>query len=89
MALGVPRMQVLAMVLRQGLTLTALDCCIGIAMSFAVSGFARSILYGIRPKDPLTFAVAPLILLAVALTACFIPAHRAAALDPMISLRYE
>ena len=89
MALGARRSQVLGMVLRQGLGLTGLGCAIGFAMALAVSRVSGSLLYGISPSDAVTFLVAPILLIAVALVACLIPARRAAGLDPTTTLRYE
>jgi ABC-type antimicrobial peptide transport system permease subunit len=89
MALGARRGQVLAMVLRHGLLLTLMGCCMGTAAAFAVSHVARSLLYGITPGDPVTFVLAPLFLVAVSLLACLVPARRAASLDPAGTLRWE
>ena len=89
MALGARRTQVLAMVLRQGLTLTAVGRSIGIVLALLVSRVAESVLYGISPSDPLTFLLTPLFLGLVTLAACIIPARRAAALDPMATVRHE
>ncbi len=89
MALGAARGQVLGMVLRQGLGLAAAGCGIGLAMALAVSRVAASLLYGISASDWVTFVFTPLVLIAVALVACLIPARRAAGLSPTRSLRYE
>jgi len=77
------------MVLRHGLVLTAIGLAIGLALSFAVSGLMRSLLPGIAPRDPLTFAGVPLILMAIAATAALIPARRAGAVDPVVALRNQ
>ena len=89
MALGAQRSQVVSMVLREGLVLTAVGCCIGIGAALAVGQLARTALYGISPRDPLAFVLAPLILTAIEFAACLIPARRAAALDPVRAVRYE
>jgi putative ABC transport system permease protein len=89
MALGAERRDVLGMVLRQGLKLTLIGLIIGIAGALVLSRFLANLLYGVTPTDPLTFMAVSLILLAVALLACYIPARRAARVDPMVALRYE
>jgi len=89
MALGAARSQVLGMVLRQGLRLAGMGCAIGLAMALAVSRVAASLLYGISAFDWVTFLLTPLLLIAVALVACLIPARRAAGLNPIATLRYQ
>lgn len=88
-ALGARRGQILRMIVRQGLTLTVIGCGIGIAAALAASRVAAGLLYGISPQDTLTFVLTPLFLAAVAVSACLIPARRAAALDPVRTLHYE
>jgi predicted permease len=89
MALGARSKQVLRPVLTQGLALTWTGAAIGIAIALAVTRYLGSLLYGVRPGDPLTFLIVAICLVAVAFLACYIPARRAVRVDPMIALRYE
>jgi putative ABC transport system permease protein len=89
MALGAEPRNVLRLVLRQGLTLALVGLAIGLAASFVLTRALSSELFGISATDPLTFTAVAILLLAVALLACYIPAHRAMRVDPMVALRYE
>jgi putative ABC transport system permease protein len=88
-ALGATRANVLRMVLRQGLATAVIGVAIGIAGALGLTRTLQSFLFGLSPTDPLTFAVVALLLILVALLACYIPARRASKVDPMTALRYE
>jgi putative ABC transport system permease protein len=88
-ALGAVYRDVLGLVLRQGLVLAGVGIVAGLAGAFGVTRLISTLLYGVTPTDAITFATAPAILLLVALLACWIPAHRAARIDPMVALRPE
>ena len=88
-ALGADRMSVVKMVLRQGLRLAIAGVAVGFVGALIVSHLMTGLLYGVRPTDPLTFAGVALLLIGVALLACYIPARRAIRFDPLVALRYE
>jgi ABC-type antimicrobial peptide transport system permease subunit len=89
MALGAPRLQVLWMVLRDSLVLVALGLVIGLPLAWFGSKLMASMLYNLSAHDPMSLIVAGLGVLAVSLAAAYLPARRAARLDPMTALRTE
>ena len=89
MALGASQDDVLKLVVGQGVRLTLLGAAIGLLISLAATRVIAGMLYGVKPTDPVTFVSVSLLLTAVALLACYIPARRATKVDPMVALRYE
>ncbi|MGE3275015.1 MAG: ABC transporter permease [Vicinamibacterales bacterium] len=89
MALGAEQGSVLQMVLRQGLGLTLAGLATGIVLAFALNRLLASLLFGVAPSDPGTFAAVAATITVVALVACFLPARRATRVDPMMVLREE
>jgi predicted permease len=89
MALGADRANVLGMVLRQGLSTTALGVGTGLLAAWVLGRFLASMLYGVRETDPVTLMAVAILLGGVALLASYVPARRATRVDPMIALRYE
>jgi predicted permease len=89
MALGAPRGRILAMVVRQGLELTAAGVVLGLIGALALTRVMSTLLFGISATDAITFGLVPILLIAVALVACLIPARRATAVDPQVALRVD
>jgi ABC-type antimicrobial peptide transport system permease subunit len=89
MALGASHGSVLWLVLKQGVKMAAIGAAIGLLGAFAAQKFTRGLLFGISPVDPLTFAGAPIFLLAVAAIACAIPGARVLQIDPAQALRQD
>ena len=89
MALGARRADVLKLVFGHGFAVTSIGLAVGLAAAFGLTRFLSSLLYGIRPNDPVTLLGVSLGLVLVALLACYLPARRAMRVDPMVALRYE
>ena len=88
-ALGADRATLRKLVLTEGLRLSLLAVGLGLAMAFPAMRMMGGMLYGLGTADPLTFVSVSFLLTSVALLACYIPARRAARVDPMVALRYE
>src|SRR5262249_6729896 len=89
MAVGASERQVLGMVLRQGLTLGAIGITIGLLLTTALSTVLRELLNGVNPRDPSVYVGATAVLLSVTLFATYLPARRAAQVDPQAALRAD
>ena len=89
MALGAERRQVTRLFVAQGLITTAAGAVIGLAGAAVLSRSLQTLLFEVKPTDPVTFGAVTLLLLAVALLACYLPARRAARIDPLVALRTD
>jgi ABC-type antimicrobial peptide transport system permease subunit len=89
LALGAATGDVLGLVLRQGVNLTLVGVGIGLATALALTRVMKTMLFGVGATDPITFVTIPLVLLAVALLATYLPARRATRTDPIVALRAE
>lgn len=89
MALGASRLDILRLILREGVRLIAFGGAVGLAAAFALSHLLKSLLYGVGPHDPVSFLGVALLLIFVGLLATLVPARSAMKVDPVIALRHE
>lgn len=89
MALGAQRMHVLQMILADGAKMTLIGIAIGLGAALGLTQLMSTMLFGVKPTDPLTFAAVAIVLCSIALVACYVPARRAMNVDPIVALRYE
>jgi len=89
LALGAQLSDVLRLVLGHGLKLTMIGAAIGLVGAFLVTRAITSVLYGVSATDPITFGLVSVVLVGVALVACYVPARRATKVEPLIALRNE
>jgi len=89
MALGAQHVHVLRLVVGQGISLATVGAVVGIGVALGITRYLKSMLYGVQTDDPLTMIAVAVLLVLVALAACYIPARRATRVDPIVALRYE
>ncbi|MGA9938993.1 MAG: FtsX-like permease family protein, partial [Candidatus Acidiferrales bacterium] len=87
--LGATPGNVRRMVVGHGMLLASIGVAIGVAGGLAITRVMRSLLFGVKPWDPLMFALTAILLAVVALLACYLPARKASSVDPLVALRYE
>jgi putative ABC transport system permease protein len=88
-ALGADRQDILKLIVGQGMALIVVGAAIGLALALAATQLLKSLLFGVSATDPLTFVSVVIVLVGVALLACYLPARRAMKVDPLVALRYE
>jgi putative ABC transport system permease protein len=88
-ALGASRYEMVGLVLRHGMKLAGVGMAAGLAAAVVLTRFLAGLLYGVKPADPVTLAAVTLLLGGIALLACYVPARRATAVDPVIALRCD
>jgi predicted permease len=88
-ALGAQQHNVISLVIKQGMVLVLLGAVLGVTAALGLTQYLRSLLFGVEPMDPLTFASVVTLLFLIALAACYIPVRRASRVDPVVALRYE
>jgi len=89
MALGASSVQVMRMVIGSGLRLAVVGIAVGILVALGATRSLTTLLYQVAPNDPLTFVAVPILFVAVAMAACYLPARRGMRVDPLVALRYE
>jgi putative ABC transport system permease protein len=89
MVFGATRTNIFTLVISEGLRLSAAGIGIGLLIAFAITQWLRSLLVGVTPTDPMTFATITLLFFGIAAVACWLPAHRAAGLAPTVALRED
>ena len=89
LALGAQKRHVLKLIVGQGLILTLVGALIGMVAALALTRLMTSLLFGVKPTDPITFIFVTILLTAIGLLGCYLPARRATRVDPMVTLRYE
>jgi ABC-type antimicrobial peptide transport system permease subunit len=89
MALGAQKLDVLRLIMKDGVEMTLTGIILGVIGAFGLTRLMSSMLFGVKPTDPLTFTVVAVLLCAVAMLACYVPARRAMKVDPTEALRHE